>query len=512
MPDSPRIPRPARPNDEQGGLPLDHPELTAAMRAALDELRRQPDVRYAEVRYVDETAEKLLVRDGRPERVTSSGSSGLAVRVLAARAWGFACTAEVRESTAVDAARRALSIARASAAVAHAAIVFPDHIGVVGRYETPIEQDPFAVSLDEKLAALDRPVRALLAGGRPVRSAEAWMEWTRTNKRLVTTEGTDVSQSFVYGSHGMHAVAVDDHGHSQKRSYPTFHGGDGFQGGYENIRALDLLGEVDRVRDEATALLTAPPCPAGERALILESSQMGLQIHESCGHPTELDRALGSEISLAGGSFLQPGMLGRFRYGSDIVTLVADSTAEGGMGTFGWDDEGVAAGKHPLVERGVFVDYLSGRESAASIGKASTGTMRADGWNRPPLIRMVNVSLEPGRGSLDDLFADTDDGVFMATDRSWSIDDLRLNFQFSCEIAWEIKKGKRTRILRDPIYTGITPGFWGACDAICGPEEFRLWGIGTCGKGDPMQTMKVGHGASPARFRSVRVGNSGGAA
>jgi TldD protein len=270
------------------------------------------------------------------------------------------------------------------------------------------------------------------------------------------------------------------------------------------------MANVDRVADEATALLSAPPCPSGARDLVLESSQVALQIHESCGHPTELDRALGAEISLAGGSFMQPHLVGKLVYGSPLVTLVADATSAGGMGTFGWDDEGVPAGTRPLVERGIFVDYLSSRETAALLGRPSTGTMRADGWKRTPLIRMVNVSLEPREGTLDALLADTKDGVFMATDRSWSIDDLRLNFQFSCEVAWEIKSGKRTRLLRDPVYTGITPAFWRSCDAICGRDEWRLWGITTCGKGDPMQLMQVGHGAAPARFRGVTIGSSRG--
>jgi len=338
------------------------------------------------------------------------------------------------------------------------------------------------------------------------------MDWTRMHKRLLTTEGTDTRQTFTYGACGMMCFAVDDAGNAQRRSYPTWQGGDGFQGGYERVQALDLVGNFDRIADEAIALLTAPPCPSGARDVILESSQMALQIHESCGHPTELDRALGAEISLAGGSFMQPGLLNKLQYGSSKVNLVADATSAGGMGTFGWDDEGVRAGKHALVRDGIFVDYLSSRETAAALGRTSTGTMRADGWSRTPLIRMVNVSLEadPRGPSLDALIADTDDGVYIATDKSWSIDDLRLNFQFSCEAAWEIKRGKKTRLLRDPLYTGITPRFWRSCDAICGPDEWHLWGVNTCGKGDPMQMMQVGHGSAPARFRGVMTGNAGG--
>jgi len=429
--------------------------------------------------------------------------------VLGSETWGFACSADSSEAGIVAAAERAHAIARASATAASRAVVFPELAPQRGSYATRVERDPFAVSLEDKLAVLDGPVRALRAGDPRLQSAEAWMDWTRVRKRLVTSEGTDVAHDLTYGACGMHVHAVGDDGVAQRRSYPTWQGGDGFQAGYERIAALDLAGAVDRTRDEVLALLVAPQCPAGTATLLLESSQVGLQIHESCGHPTELDRALGSEISLAGGSFMQPGMLGKLRYGSPLVTIVADSTVPGGNGTFGWDDEGVPAARRALVERGLFVDYLSSRETAAALGRASTGTMRAESWNRAPIIRMVNVSLEPGAaGTLEDLVADTDDGILVATDKSWSIDDLRLNFQFSCEIAWEIKKGRRTRMLRDPFYTGITPRFWGSCDAVCGPGDHRLWGITSCGKGDPMQIMHVGHGASPARFRDVTVGSA----
>ena len=217
---------------------------------------------------------------------------------------------------------------------------------------------------------------------------------------------------------------------------------------------------------------------------------------------------LGTEKSLAGGSFLAPPMRGGFRFGSDRVHIVADATSRGGLGTFGWDDEGVAAQRVPLVEAGVLTGFQSSRETAAELGLArSSGAMRAENGLRPPLVRMVNVSLEPGEGSLEDLIADTRDGILMATNRSWSIDDVRLNFQFGCEAAWEIKNGRRVRLLRDPVYAGVTPRFWGACDAVAGPDEWQLWGITSCGKGEPVQTMYVAHGAAPARFRGVAVGS-----
>ncbi len=480
----------------------------AALAATLGALGRDPRVRYAEVRFVAERGEKLRVRDGRPEQVTSSRTRGVGIRVLGARTWGFACTASLDEGALRAAAERATAIAEAASKTAKVATPFPERGAERGSYETPLAIDPFAVSLEEKLAALEAPVRILLSGGDPVTSAEAWMDWSRIEKLLLTTEGTEVEQRFTYGAVGFQAFARSGDV-AQKRSYPTWQGSEGFQGGFERVAELDLAGAAPRLREELVELLKAPPCPSGEKDLILDAGQMALQIHESCGHPTELDRALGSEISLAGGSFLQPPMLGGFRYGSDLVNLVADSTAPGALGTFGWDDEGTRGGKRPLVERGVFVDYLSSRSTAAALGRTSTGTMRAESWNRTPLIRMVNVSLEPGpSGTLEDLVADTKDGILVTTDRSWSIDDQRLDFQFALELAWEIKNGKRTRLLRDPFYSGSTPTFWGSCDAICDASELRMFGVNSCGKGDPIQLMHVGHGSAPARFRKVRVGST----
>jgi TldD protein len=480
------------------------------LRAALDELRHHADVEYAELRFVEEHTERLRVRDGRLESVDTGESRGVGVRVLAEGAWGFACIAGSDPARIREAARHARAVARASALAGGERVrLAPLEAPARGQYASVVERDPFAVPLDEKIELLSRATLAMLAGGAPVRRAEARMGWTRQRKLLVTSEGTDVEQHFTYGGAGMNCVAVGVDGRTQRRSHPTFSDGEAGQGGYERVARIDLLGHAERVREEAIALLTAPPLEAGRKTLLLESSQLALQIHESCGHPTELDRALGTEISLAGGSFLQPTMRGTFRYGSPLVNLVADATTPGGLGTFGWDDEGTPAKRTPLVHEGIFVGYLSSRETAARLGTVSSGAMRADGWARSPLIRMVNVNLEPDpRGpTLDELIADTDDGVLLATNKSWSIDDLRLGFQFGCEIAWEIKKGRRVRMLRNPVYSGITPEFWGACDAVCGPSEWRLWGVLNCGKGEPMQMMAVGHGTAPARFRDVEVGN-----
>jgi TldD protein len=296
-------------------------------------------------------------------------------------------------------------------------------------------------------------------------------------------------------------------GEAFNRSYPNSHGGGCYQGGWETITALDLPGHAERVASEAVALLSAPECPSATTTLVLDGSQLALQVHESIGHPLELDRILGDEAAFAGTSWVAAGDLGSLRYGSDIVNVTADATIPGSLGSFGYDDEGVPAQRVPLVREGVLAGFLSSRESAAAIGLTSSGAMRADGWARTPLIRMTTVSLEPGdAGSLEELIADTKKGVYFETNDSWSIDDRRLNFQFGCEIAWEIENGRLGRMVRHPNYTGITPHFWGECDAVCSREAWRVWGLDNCGKGEPMQVAHVAHGASPARFRSVQVG------
>jgi TldD protein len=270
---------------------------------------------------------------------------------------------------------------------------------------------------------------------------------------------------------------------------------------------MHLPDHGQRIAEEAVQLLNAADCPSEQMTIVIDSSQLALQVHESCGHPIELDRVLGMEASFAGTSFLTLDKLGKLQYGSPVVNIDADATAPGGLGTFGFDDEGVPAQNVPIVSGGLFVGYLTSRETAPVIGRRSMGSARASGWNVIPLIRMTNVNLRPGEaGSLDDLIADTDDGLFLSTNRSWSIDDRRLNFQFGTQVGWRIRNGKLAEMVKNPTYTGITPQFWGSCDAVCGPDEWRLWGVPNCGKGEPMQTHRVGHGAAPARFRNVRVG------
>jgi TldD protein len=483
-------------------------DATRLEQAAL-RLKKQ-GAQLAEARHVADDREVLSVRDGVVERSSRNQSDGFGVRVLLDGAWGFAARPGSDEESLEAACQEALAVARAAASLGGDKTLLTEEEPARGSWATPVEEDPFSVPLDEKIALAVAATGSLRQhGGDKARSATANLSARRQRKTLATSEGTSVDQVITYSGAGMKLV-VSDGNLVQQRSYPMDADGGVRGGGFEVVRRLDLVGNAPRIAEEALQLLSAPAAPEGKTTIILDTAQLALQIHESCGHPTEADRAFGEEVSLAGASFLLPSKLGRFRYGSQHVSLTADSLTPGGLGTFGWDDEGVAARKTPLVARGQHVGYLTSRESAARLGlPRSGGCVRAESWNRFPIVRMINVSLEPDPAgpSLEELIADTRDGILLGANRSWSIDDLRLNFQFGCEIGWKIENGKRAHVVRNPLYTGITPRFWSGCDAVCRPDEFRMWGLVLCGKGDPMQLMAVGHGCAPARFRDVQVGS-----
>jgi TldD protein len=295
-------------------------------------------------------------------------------------------------------------------------------------------------------------------------------------------------------------------GETQVRSYPSRRGQFGTRG-WELVQETDLAAHAARIADEARALARAPQCPAGETTVIIGGEQMALQIHESVGHAIELDRILGWEAAYAGTSWLDLSRLGSLKYGSELMNIVIDPTHPGALGSFGWDDEGTRAVKRDAVRNGIWTGVLAGRESAAVAGLGYAGSVRADGWSRLPMVRMTNVGLEPGPHTLDEMIAATDDGIYMDMNRSWSIDDRRLNFQFGCEIAYEIKNGKLGRMLKNPTYTGIGPRFWASMDMLS--SEIVAWGTPNCGKGQPGQTGHTGHPAAPARFTDVRVGVRG---
>ena len=465
---------------------------------------RQRGAGYADIRILRSQRESIAVKNGTVEALSMNEDQGFGIRVLVEGAWGFASSSILTPAEVDRVAALAVAIARASAHVRHRPVDLGPALAEKGTYRTPYRVDPFTVPLEDKLAVLlaaDEQMRRVPG----LMVASATFDAIRTAKIFASSEGSDLEQEITEVGCGIEATAVaaDE---VQTRSYPNSAGGQWASRGYELVQEADLPGHAEQIAGEAVALLTAPTCPSAITDIVIVSSQMALQIHESCGHAVELDRALGMEASFAGTSFLTPEKRGQVHYGSEHISITADGRTPGGLGTFGWDDEGVPAQITPLIAKGLFVGYLTDRETAASIGQTSNGTSRADGWNRIPMIRMVNVNLEPGQGTLADLIGGVDDGILFGTNRSWSIDDHRLNFQFGTEIAWEIKHGQVGAMLKNATYTGITPQFWGSCDAVAGPAAWELWGTPNCGKGEPMQVAHVGHGTAPARFRGVRVG------
>ncbi|MBU0984696.1 MAG: TldD/PmbA family protein [candidate division Zixibacteria bacterium] len=463
-------------------------------------------VAYGDCRYVSQEREHIHVTNRQTDNLARELDAGVGVRVLADGCWGFAATVDRSPSALIKTAAAALEIARASAITRGESVQLAEQEAYIDSYQSPCERDPFEVPLEDKQALL-LGVTASLLQERRIKTAEASMSFFRTSKVFASTDGSLIDQQTIESGAGCHAVASDGRD-SQTRSTGGTTRGEHATGGYEHVEALNLMARTEQIRDEAAALLKAKSCPAGKVTAILGGHVMAMQIHESCGHPSELDRVLGTEISLAGGSFLTIDQLGKRQYGSEQVNLTADATIPGGLGTFGYDDEGVPAQRVPLVERGIHVGYLTSRETARQLGQQSNGTMRADGWHNMPLIRMTNINLEPGEWELEDMVEDTSRGVFLDTISNVSIDDQRLNFQFSCECAREIKNGRLGQLYKNPLYTGITPRFWGACDAVCNRRHWKMFGVLSCGKGVPMQVMHLGHGAAPARFRDVEIGAS----
>jgi TldD protein len=468
-------------------------------------------VRYADVRVLDDRHRTLATKNGKIGGANESESLGCGVRVLADGAWGFAATEDLSQRAMEITADRAVAIARASASVKQYDVQLAPEKPHRADWKSPCRIDPFSTSIDQNLDLLMK-IDAELHAIPGVTLAETNLNFRRYEQWFYSSEGSDIHQLRTVTGAGYAAYAFSGN-EIMKRSYPNSFGGQWQNKGYELVDELKLLENARRVGEEAVALHRADQCPEGKFSLILDSSQLGLQIHESIGHPIELDRVLGMEANFAGMSFLTLEHLKKLRYGSELVNVVADATEQHGpgLGTFAYDDEGVPAQCTPIIKKGRFTGYLTSRETATMVGmKRSGGCMRSESWNRIPIIRMTNVSILPGEKpmTLDQLIADTDHGIFMQTNRSWSIDDKRYNFQFGTEIGWEIKDGKLGRMLKNPSYSGITTEFWNSLDAICSRDQWTLWGTPNCGKGQPQQVMGTGHGAAPARFRNVTVGSA----
>ncbi len=462
---------------------------------------------YADVRIVRFRNENLSTREDRIENVSYSEEYGVGVRVIAGGAWGFAATPTVVPAEAERIAKQAVAIAKANSKLMKKPVTLAPEKVHVDVWQTPLTKDPFKIPIEDKaelLLAINR--EAMKVPG--VKFANGWYSAQAEWKLFASTEGTYLEQEIVRIHPGYSVTAVDaKRGEFESNDHPL----PPLQAGWEYVEQAPLVADARKIAEGAVEKLKAPSAPAGKRDLILDPSNLWLTIHESIGHPTELDRALGYEANFAGTSYATPDKLGKLKIGSPLLTFYADKTTPGALATCGYDDDGVATQKWNLVDKGVLVGFQTTRDQAGWINeKASRGSCYGDSYASFPFQRMPNVSLAPGatERSLDDIVASTDDGVLVMGRGSWSIDHQRLNFQFSGQTYWEIKGGKKTRMLRDVAYQANTLDFWASCDAIGGSKSWRLHGSMSDGKGEPGQTNAVSHGCPPARFRKVNILNT----
>jgi TldD protein len=485
---------------------LTEPKLDDLLKRALAAATKA-GATYADVRVVRFRRENVSTREDRVERVASVEDYGVGVRVIAGGAWGFAATPSVTAADAERVAKDAVATAKANASLMKKPVVLAPVPANVDVWQTPLTKDPFKIPLEDKaelLLAINREAMKVPGVKFATSQYAAIAEW----KLMASTDGAYIEQEIVRVGPGYQVTAVSDkRGEFETNTYrmpPR-------QAGWEYLEATPMVADARRMGEEVVEKLKAPSVTPGKKDLILEPSNMWLTIHESIGHPTELDRALGYEANYAGTSFATPDKRGKLKIGSPILTFFADKTTPGGLATCGYDDDGVATQKWNLIENGVLVNFQTTREQAGWIGEqASRGTCYADSYGSFPFQRMPNVSLAPGQHerSIDDLIAMTDDGVVIIGNGSWSIDHQRFNFQFGGQVFWEVKKGKRTRMLRDVAYQANTIEFWSSCDAIGGPRSWWLGGSLSDGKGEPGQTNSVSHGCPPARFKQVNIINT----
>jgi TldD protein len=472
--------------------------------AALAEARRR-GAEYAEARAEAMTEAGVRVRNGGVQRLTSRTDQGWGLHVAVRGGWGFASTAATDPSSVAAVAQAAVDIARASATRHPSRVDLSAMPSAVGTYSTALLRDPLAVPIEEHIALM-LEAGGRLQGAHPlVKVAVVDSVVMSTDKLFINTSGAHLRQHIVECGMELEATAVDPSGYAYRRSFDNMR-----QGGWEFIVGINLPALAAQLGAVAGTLVAAEWAPSGPTTAVIGANMMSLLVHESCGHPTELDRVLGWEAAFAGTSFLMPDMLGTFRYGSPVINLTADAVTPGGLGTFGWDDEGTPAQTSPIVRDGIFTGYLSNRDSAAAIGQLSNGCARATSWGRIPIVRMTNLRQEPGSGSLADLVAGVEDGLYLETPSSWSLDDKRMNFNFSVQLCREIKGGQFTgRVFKGANFQNRTPAFWGAVDAVAGPDEWQLWGFPGCAKGEPLQSCHVAHGAAPVRVPNMVVTSEG---
>jgi TldD protein len=457
---------------------------------------------YADARIVERSSENIVMWNGGVEEVIGQSDRGLGIRVLVNGAWGFAATHDFGNGESI--VRQAVTTARESARLSRHAVKLAEIPVVRDHWKSSYEIDPRTVSFEERIALL-KAADEEMARQPGITQRKGSMGFYFTDQLFASTEGALIEQNIIESGAGIVALAADGN-EVQFRSYPASFQGDYGTAGYEKVLGNRLVEGAAQCAAEAVALLHAKACQPGKTTLIIDDSLLTLMVHESIGHALEVDRVLGSEASYAGTSFATPEKLGSFAYGSPVVNITADATLKGGLGSFGYDDEGAPAKRVDLIKNGRLENYLTSRETAAELNLPVNGNMRADGWQRYPLVRMTNINLEPGNSSLAEMIASTEDGYFIKTVKTYSIDDKRLNFEFAPEIAWEVKNGQLGAMVKNLRYSGITPIFWNACDAVANADEWHLWGVPVCGKGEPSQIVHLGHGTAPARFQDIQVG------
>jgi TldD protein len=483
-------------------------ELAAeALNAAKDAGATYADVRIARYR-----RQSISTRERQITGVSDGESYGLGVRTIVNGAWGFAATSNMTKEGVVKAAREAARLSRAAKSVQKRPIVLAPAPVVKGTWMTPVTRDPLEVPIEEKVALLFAANEAALKV-KGIRFVNTGLQLLREIKTYANSEGTETTQTFIRVGPSFSATAVGTGGFQQYSEELAPRGQ-----GWEYITSLDMPGNAAAWAQLAVDKLSAKSVEAGRYDLILDPRNLWLTIHESIGHPTELDRAMGYEANYAGTSFVAPPekQIGKLKYGTPIMNIQGDRTQDGSLARCAWDDEGVAADKWLIIDKGVFKDYQTTREQAAWISKLtgvnkSHGCSFADSWDSVQFQRMPNVSLLPSdkEASLEDIIAATDRGIVIKNRGSWSIDHQRYNFQFSGQVFYEVKGGKITGMLKDVAYQANTPVFWNSMDMIGGPRSYWLGGSFGDGKGQPSQSNSVSHGCPPARFRNVNIINTG---
>jgi TldD protein len=467
---------------------------------------------YADARIGRYRRQVLHTRERRVSGVRDDESYGIGIRVLLKGCWGFAATSTLTRAGVQAAAREALTLSRAASTVQRRPVELAPSAPVVGTWMTPVQRDPVEVPLEEKIALLLRANEAALKV-KNVRFVSTSLQLLREVKTLVTSEGTNITQTFfrVGPSFSATATATGDFQTYEEELAPRGQG-------WEYIESLDMPGNAERWASIAEEKLSAKSVDAGQYDVILEPTNLWLTIHESIGHPTELDRAVGQEANYAGTSFVAPPekTIGKLKYGPAFMNVQADRTQPNSLSRVAWDDEGVPADQWLVIDKGIFKDYQTTREQAkwiehlTGVGR-SHGCSFAESWNAVQFQRMPNISLLPGDNDItvDDIVRATDRGILIRNRGSWSIDNQRYNFQFSGQSYHEIRNGKIVGMLRDVAYQSNTPIFWNSMDMIGGKSSYWLGGAFNDGKGEPSQINSVSHGCPPCRFRNVTILNTG---